>query len=627
MLSTPVRMKHISLLMLDSDARPAAVRLAKLQVIHLINSKPEPELLGEAPAESYQALHSELSSRLKKIVSYLSGQKHHQPSSDAPVSHDDLAKANESSRLLWQQVSEHEERIRSAREKMHAARQLAASLGRFENLEFDLGRLTRKSRFMQIFLGTVPQGSVNQLRRALTLANTVMEIFQQSEQHAFVSIATETGNRKEVEEILKAANFHEFTLPPELQDRPEHIRQEIHGQLSAAERTLEAEQLAIRLLLKQHRHLLAILQDTVHRAAPYAALAGSLTGKGQLVMLQGWIAADRIEQVQQELNEALQYAFHFESRDPLPEEMPRVPSLQRQPALFLPFQNLVRQFGIPSYGEIDPTGLFAISYILMFGAMFGDIGHGAVLILIGFLLRHKLAGLFTFSTLTGLSSITFGFMYGSIFGFEELIEPLWLSPMHDPSRMLQIALIWGIGFIFVVYLLSIYNLHQLGHQRHALLGSRGLAGLLFFAGGVNAGFAFMSAEGVGSIALLLMFTPLLVILVFEWQQLQGSLAEKILVSLIETLDGFINNLSNTLSFLRVAAFSLNHVALAAAVFTLAQMMGTVGHWTTIILGNLFIIVLEGGIVAIQCLRLEYYEGFSRFFQGRGLRFAPLKNEY
>ena len=86
----------------------------------------------------------------------------------------------------------------------------------------------------------------------------------------------------------------------------------------------------------------------------------------------------------------------------------------------------------------------------------------------------------------------------------------------------------------------------------------------------------------------------------------------------------ISNVSGTLSFLRVAAFSLNHIALAAAVFSIAGMMDTTGHWITVVLGNVFIIVLEGAIVAIQVLRLEYYEGFSRFFSGKGKAFEPLK---
>jgi V/A-type H+-transporting ATPase subunit I len=74
----------------------------------------------------------------------------------------------------------------------------------------------------------------------------------------------------------------------------------------------------------------------------------------------------------------------------------------------------------------------------------------------------------------------------------------------------------------------------------------------------------------------------------------------------------------------VAAFSLNHVAQFLAVFTIANMMGTAGHWLTVIIGNVFVLVLEGAIVAIQILRLEYYEGFSRFFSGDGREFRPLK---
>jgi len=74
----------------------------------------------------------------------------------------------------------------------------------------------------------------------------------------------------------------------------------------------------------------------------------------------------------------------------------------------------------------------------------------------------------------------------------------------------------------------------------------------------------------------------------------------------------------------VAAFSLNHVALALAIFTLANGLDTAGPWLTIVPGNIVNIVLEGGIVAIQALRLMYYEGFSRFFSGDGTEFVPLR---
>ena len=198
--------------------------------------------------------------------------------------------------------------------------------------------------------------------------------------------------------------------------------------------------------------------------------------------------------------------------------------------------------------------------------------------------------------------------------------------MEDPSLLLVVALIWGIGFLLVAYLLSIYNLIALNQKQQAIFANNGLAGLLLFAGAIFAGYRFLVHDSFGLQEIMAIALPLAMVLYGSWQHLQGPVAEKVLLLFIEALDNVINIMSNTLSFLRVAAFSLNHVALALAVFTLAAMMDTVGHIIMILLGNVFIIILEGGIVAIQCLRLEYYEGFSRFFSGKGKRFKPLKME-
>ena len=109
-----------------------------------------------------------------------------------------------------------------------------------------------------------------------------------------------------------------------------------------------------------------------------------------------------------------------------------------------------------------------------------------------------------------------------------------------------------------------------------------------------------------------------------WRESGSSGGERLLVVLIEVLETLMGYFSNTLSFLRVAAFSLNHAALAFAVITVAGLMDVAGHWITLMLGNLVILVLEGGIVLIQVLRLEYYEGFVRFFSGNGRAYRPLR---
>lgn len=125
-------------------------------------------------------------------------------------------------------------------------------------------------------------------------------------------------------------------------------------------------------------------------------------------------------------------------------------------------------------------------------------------------------------------------------------------------------------------------------------------------------------------ATLVIVATLILLTGYQWQSSDTPYGERIFTTLIETFEIVNGYIASSLSFLRVAAFSLNHVALSLAVFTLADSMGTIGHWVTLVLGNLFIIVLEGVIVAIQTLRLEYYEGFSRYFYGDGTPFRPLR---
>ncbi len=626
MFDTPVEMQHISLTMMKDDAPVASIALAQMQVMHLIERKTADNPLSDSPALDYQQVFQHLNNRFKKIAHYLQDLDQKQVAKPRAVSFADLQQANKTVRSLWQEISAHEENMRIAKEKMHTANQLASSLSRFENLNTDLGKLSDTSLFLKIFIGTVPHSELKQLQRALSLANTVIDVFHHADIHDYVTVVTEIGHQQDILEILKSAGFHELTIPPELRSHPDKIKLEIQQQQQENQLVVQQELKAITDFLTRHQHELLQIKDLLALATPYAALANSLSGKGELVYLEGWVPVGNEAAINERLQATMTYPFITDFRSPTDDELPDVPSLQKTNRLLKPFAALVSQFGIPEYREIDPTQLFAFSYTLMFGMMFGDVGHGAVIIVMGFLLRKKIDGLMTFMTLAGLSSIVFGFFYGSLFGYEHIIHPIWMSPMEDPNRILLIALAWGIGFLIVANLLSIYNLLALKQQEQAIYSSRGIVGLAFFLGSIFAGYQFMVNQQLAGLEILAMFLPLSIILYKQWKHLEGNLFERLLVIAIEGLDNVINTLSSTLSFLRIAAFSLNHVALAAAVFTLANMMDSFGHGVAILLGNIFIIVLEGGIVAIQCLRLEYYEGFSRFFSGKGKRFNPLKIE-
>ena len=190
--------------------------------------------------------------------------------------------------------------------------------------------------------------------------------------------------------------------------------------------------------------------------------------------------------------------------------------------------------------------------------------------------------------------------------------------------MLRVALAWGVGFIVLATLLTIYNRLIEGRIRDALLESHGLAGLVAYLGLLSGAWRLLTAARLGLAIPAAVCAGLGAICAASWGNSAGSaLAERVLIALVEAYEAIMAYISNTLSFLRIAAFSLNHVALSIAIFALANMLHATGYWVTVVLGNLFILVLEGGIVAIQAIRLEYYEGFSRFFSGDGRLFRPL----
>jgi V/A-type H+-transporting ATPase subunit I len=349
-----------------------------------------------------------------------------------------------------------------------------------------------------------------------------------------------------------------------------------------------------------------------------------MPGRGSLVTMSGWVPQEGMPHLKEMLARTFGSRYLLRARDPRPDERMQVPSAIRHHRWLQPFANLVLNYGVPRYGEIDPTVLFAFSFVLMFGMMFGDVGHGAAIALAAALLHRRLGHYTVLGIAVGISSMFFGLLYGSVFGFEHLITALWMSPLSDPMRMLGVALGWGIAFILLATALTIRNRIAEGRLREALMCSPGVAGLLLYLGLLSAAWRYATTGEAGILPLLAIVAALAAILGYSWQHnRQVVLGERVLIALMEGFESVMAYISNTLSFLRLAAFSLNHVALSIAIFTVANMLHTTGYWLTVVLGNVFILVLEGAIVAIQTLRLEYYEGFSRFFGGDGRAFRPL----
>ena len=320
------------------------------------------------------------------------------------------------------------------------------------------------------------------------------------------------------------------------------------------------------------------------------------------------------------------------------------PTKLKNPKIFKPFEMYVKMYGLPDYHEIDPTIFVALTYSFIFGAMFGDVGQGLLLAIGGFLLyRIKHMNLAAIIGTAGIFSTFFGFMFGSIFGFENIIEPIWLHPteamtlvpgLGNMNTVFVVAIAFGMFLILVTMIFHIINAVRSRDLENTWFDQNAVCGLVFYGMLTVSALLFLTGHALpAAVVLGVMFgVPLLLIMFKEpitrfltkqGPVIEGSKPMFLVQSFFELFEIMLSFLSNTLSFVRIGAFAVSHAAMMGVVLMLAgaESGGNI-NWFIIVLGNLFVCAMEGLIVGIQVLRLEYYEMFSRFYKGSGREFRP-----
>ena len=634
----PERMQRVSLWLVRADAPAAALALAESGAFNTDAGDRFRIELPDLGEHRYRETFLEARSRLDKLLELVPDAEsatiaatpaatalNTAAAPDQPVPPGELKALAQRLAELWAVAFAADEAIHAlAAESTRIDHQLD-TLTSFAGLDMDLGRLSAEHRFLDVRLGTVPTANAGRLREALSLTGALLTTFATGEGIEHCVLVGPGGRQQEIDSLLGTAGWRKVELPAELLTHPRTARQQLEAKRAALAAGIATRQAAAGAERALWAGELAAAQRRLAAASPYADTVGSaLRVRGGLAMIAGWVPRREVERVRQLLQARLANSFLLEAREPEAAERPTVPTLVRQPALLKGFAALVRTYGVPSYGEIDPTLFFALSFVLMFGMMFGDVGHGAVIVAAGFAVRGRFKATGPLLIACGLAAVAFGFAYGSVFGGEHLVAPLWQAPLRDPLRVLGLAVGWGIGFLLTASLLRAWNLGQ-QHGWRAALGDRGgIAGIVLYLGLVGAVAGWLGHGPPPALALLVAAAGGLVALNHAYgEQTGGSRGERFIVALMETAEAAIGYFANTLSFMRVGAFSLNHVALMLAVFAVARQIGGAGEVLALIAGNAAIIVLEGAIVAIQALRLEYYEGFSRYFGAGGRPFRAL----
>ena len=302
-----------------------------------------------------------------------------------------------------------------------------------------------------------------------------------------------------------------------------------------------------------------------------------------------------------------------------------------------PFERLVKMYGIPSYGEIDSTIFVAITYTIIFGMMFGDVGQGLVLVLLGLYLDNKKGEELGHVLATvGLSSVFFGFMFGSIFGFEGLLPALWFRPHENINSILSLSVIFGVVLIFISMALNMINSFNKRDWSEFLFSPNGISGCVFYAAityaivaqifGYPLPIVLISIFLCISVLITALREPLYKKLKGEKVLFHGSFSMVVFETIVELFEVLLSYFTNTVSFVRIGAFALGHAAMMSVVLLLSATAAGSYNPILIVLGNIFVILMEGVVVAIQVLRLEFYEMFSRFFEGKGKEFVAYRNE-
>jgi len=642
-------MSKINILLLQKHLNAITKSLADSGLVHLVNAAAHSKdhlLSAFNPDQDHQQLQK-LLTRCQVLLEALGVE----PDAKAPKI-DTLEK--EEIELLLTKVSEryqqYDREIASLLEDSAVITRETNRLSEFPLQTVRLGTLRNLSHFYMV-TGKMRMDAFLRARQILENQALLVRSDDSSDK---VLVLSSRVNRWMVEEDLNKLGFEKIEIPENLDSEITEKQKEFHDQIDQLHSKLDQARLNVLRLSEQYGGALLALKRQLHTLLAVQQ-AQSMFGKTKhLYCVSGWVPREKVEIVREIVRRATDGVGIIEVIDADQDELVKagleeVPVQLQASAMERPFQMLVTNYSTPNYQEFDPSLFVGITFVIMFGYMFGDIGQGAVLALIGLFLRFSrrkfpttLRDTGTLLIFCGASAIFFGFCYGSIFGYEnhQFLKPLWLSPLQeqDIPRLLLTAVGMGVIFLSVAVIINIIN-HFLAHKYFAgTFDKFGLLGILFYWGLLGIGINVALTRQFATWQLLFVAIPLLLLflreplhnLIYHRNPLyRSSFMDMVLEGSIELMETLTGYLSGTVSFVRVGAFAISHAALCLAVFSIIGMLkdlsfGTFFSILVAILGNVLILVFEGMVAAIQCVRLEYYELFSRFFQGGGKAYHPFQ---
>ncbi|MEW6381316.1 MAG: V-type ATPase 116kDa subunit family protein [bacterium] len=653
------RMAKIDLQVPQDHVAKTTSIIANLKILHLMNIRKT--RVGEMDLESHTdsnllSKYIELKGRLERIFLWLEinpddlsliSKEEVNPHKDIIVIDQEIQKLEKEISGLVKDV-EAQEKTRKEKEQLLRQLELLASAG------VDTNQI-HECRFLYVAAGLIPAENMDRLEFSLS---DVYHLLLPSNPIGSRRLVFAFGSRKDrekIEKALKSAYFEKIEIPRQDENSRVPSIQSLRGQIQELEMQKSIARKNLEKVKKELEERLKEVNRKVLLSVAILEIGKSYDKVGRVYHISGWVPQDVVPVLEKKVQEATKHQVRIAvlSSNVMWQvgDLLKIPTCFQNPFLLKPFEKLVSEYGIPSYKEVDPTFFFALSFLFMFGVMFGDVGHGLALILMGLFTfkkssKQNLQDIGLIIMECGIMSTIFGFLYGSVFGFEHLIPPLWFNPMENIYYFMKVTVGFGMIIISIALILNIINSIKHSDYERGIFGEFGIMGLVFYWGCVGLVLFYLTTgkflDNFGYLFMIL-FLPLLAIflkeplynlynrVVFKKKIpiLPKNLGIYLMESLIEVGDTVIGFLSNTVSFIRVSAFALAHAGLFLAVFALANVLqglkgGIFWYWLIMLVGNIGIIAIEGLVVSIQIIRLEYYEFFSKFFKGGGEIYKPLR---
>ncbi len=524
---------------------------------------------------------------------------------------------------------------------LEKAKKFILQLEHFKDLDIDIDSL-RSMEFVTAVFGRLPHRSTEKLK--LYSEEPYAEFFVSSsdKEYDWGVYFKPRYDSKNIDRLFASLFFEPIEIPqyhtkpaeilPKLSQKCDDIQAEIDDIGKLLEKIVTDNKSALIKLYEQ-----VSLQNAAFLLRNYAARYDDT------YMLIGWVPKDRF----------MKFAAKLKNRLPdvnvkcdKPSKNITPPTKLKNNFFFRPFQYYVEIYGVPNYGEVDPTAFVAITYTLLYGIMFADVGQGIILAIIGFLM-YKLKNMPIGKILVpcGVCGAIFGLIFGSVFGYEDVLDPLYhavgfaekpFDVMQNATTLLAISIGIGVTLVIISMIFNVFSKLKQRNWGAAFFGHNGVSGLVLYCSilvialcmvaGIAIPTGIIAAIGI-VLPLILIFLehPLTSLLNGDGFSFGQGIGDYILENFFVLFEVLLSYFTNTLSFLRVGAFVLIHAGIMTAFFALAGIMGGgVASAIMVVFGNIFVIALEGLLVGIQVLRLEFYEMFSRFYDGDGKIFTPYK---